>query len=429
MIGEICKVAGLLLSSACSYNYFKKFFVTADKRQCYARDANGRIIIWHGVNVSNYSKAAPFLPWQTKEDFTRLKEWGFNFVRYLVFWQAVEPTEGNYDIVYIQKTKERLQWLNDLGIDVMLDVHQDLYTTRFTGNGFPDWTVHDGGVPFNQRTPWNLNYFEPAVINSYNWFWKDMELQTRYIKMVNFLLSNFDNNIVGIDVMNEPFLGTTCSFEKSVLTYFYNQIHNMMIRGNYKARMFFEPMIYTSAGIPSALNFYPNLNGVYAPHYYDAFCHEGGNYDMAARWRLKRSLDIKRQEANNFLSPLLFGEFGISPSIKNYLRYIKDFVTLANNISWCYYTYDRTALDDFGIIDNDGKILPAGVMLQVIYPQRIAGNNPSMTDTDTEFILEYDVDKNIKGNTEIFIPFKGITIHENDGQSHQRIVIKKEWML
>src|ERR1019366_9991020 len=62
------------------------------------RDRENRIVFYHGVNISNAAKSAPgFLSWQTKDDYARLRRWGFNCVRYLVFWEAVEPREGVYD--------------------------------------------------------------------------------------------------------------------------------------------------------------------------------------------------------------------------------------------------------------------------------------------------------------------------------------------
>ena len=37
------------------------------------RDKENRIVVYHGLNLCNYSKTAPDrLPWQTKEDFARL---------------------------------------------------------------------------------------------------------------------------------------------------------------------------------------------------------------------------------------------------------------------------------------------------------------------------------------------------------------------
>jgi endoglycosylceramidase len=410
MIGKMIQVAGTLFLSFCNYSYIKKLFWASDKSKIhFMTDKDGRISIYHGVNVSNYSKtASDFLPWQTKDDFARLKTWGFNLVRYLVFWQAVEPSKSYYDQQYMQKTLERIQWLQDLGIDVIIDVHQDLYSSKFTGNGFPDWTVYDNSLPFHCRTPWNLNYFEPAVVASYNYFWKSGDLKVRYINMLRHLLQNFDDfqNVIGIDVMNEPFPGTILSFEKDILTSFYEQVQSMMIDNNFKTEMFFEPMIFTSAGIPSNLKFDYRRDCCYFPHYYDAFCHEGANYTKANKCIMDKAFAIKLREAQNFEVPLLIGEFGISSFVTGHTQYLKDFVSIANEnfIGWTYYTYDKKSADDFGILNNDGSETDLLKSIICVYPQKIAGKNPTLTYGEQNFTLEYDTDPSITGTTDIFIP-------------------------
>jgi endoglycosylceramidase len=421
MFWKIMKVASVILLSCLSCSYIKKLFYSPEKNKSqFIRDKDCRIAIYHGVNVSNYSKASVGnLPWQAKEDFARLKDWGFNLVRYLIFWSAVEPTKGNYDAQYIQNTVERLKWLQDLGIDVIVDVHQDLFNKKYTGNGFPDWTVNDGGIPFTPRQPWNMNYFEPALIASYNNFWKSEELKSSYIAMVKYVLTNVDSmsNVIGIDVMNEPFLGTIPNFEKITLTDFYNKIQDMMIEGNFKSEMFFEPMMYTSGGIPTNLKFVPKRDCSYYPHYYDAFCHEGKAYSKLNKAILIRSIAIKEKEAQLFDTPLLFGEFGISSAVGNYLDYLRDFVDINNAglNGWTYFTYDKTSSDDFGIVNDDGTETERMKVLVCLYPQRIAGDNPVVDYGTDYFTLKYDSKPAdcVSGVTEIFIPPKKIGVNIN----------------
>jgi endoglycosylceramidase len=61
-------------------------------------DEHGRAILFHGVNA--VYKVAPFIPTITgpwtpndslnAQDIEYMKEWGFNFVRLGVMWEAVE---------------------------------------------------------------------------------------------------------------------------------------------------------------------------------------------------------------------------------------------------------------------------------------------------------------------------------------------------
>lgn len=414
MLWQIIRVASVLLLACCSCSYLKKLFYSPVKnKSIYLRDRVNRIAVYHGVNVSNYSKSSPgFLPWQTKDDFAKLPGWGFNLVRYLVFWQAVEPTPGKYDDQYIANTVERIKWLQELGIDVIIDIHQDLFSKKYTGNGFPDWAVNDGGVPFHERQPWNMNYFEPALIASYNNFWRNDNLKTAYINMLKYVLSKVDgfDNVIGVDVMNEPFLGTIPNFEKKVLTDFYEKIQHMLIENNFKSEMFFEPEMYTSGGIPSDLRFKPERDCTYYPHYYDPFCHEGQAYSKLNKVLLKRAIEIKEREAQEYGVPLMIGEFGISSSVKGYLDYLQDFISIANEgfVGWTYYTYDRSSSDDFGIVNDDGTETERMKVLVSLYPQKIAGSNPSVEYGVNYFVLKYDTDdvERETGTTEIFVPKK-----------------------
>lgn len=427
MSSKLLQVAGNLLLSACSPSYIGKFFSKPVRgKTSYIWDKTGRICIYHGVNVSNFSKSAPdFLPWQTKDDFARLKTWGFNLVRYLVFWEAIEPTKGTYSIPYIQATLERLKWLQELGIDVIIDIHQDVFARRFTGNGFPDWAVHDGGNKFVCQSPWNMNYFQPAVVSSYDYFWQHEDLKTDYFNMFRFVMPQFDklDNVIGFDVMNEPFISTIPSFEKKILTDFYERLQALMMASGFKSKMCFEPEMYTSAGIPSNLRFVPNklagLGNVYYPHYYDAFCHEGVAYEPLNKTIMTRALNIKQAEAQKFGVPLMIGEFGISASVKGYEQYLRDFVHMSNEglFGWTVYTYDKNPSSDvFGVINDDGS--PSGQLKAIlsVYPQKIAGRNPIIKIIGNNFNLYYDTDPLITGPTEIFIPegLQYLVVRAND---------------
>jgi len=403
------KMLAILLLSYCNWNFIKKLFTSPDKRKTqYLYDDRGRIAIYHGVNVCNYSKHAPGnLPWQTKEDFARLKDWGFNLVRYMVFWSAIEPVKGSYDVTYMQLTLERLKWLEELGIDVVLDMHQDLYCQKYGGNGFPIWTVNND-IPFIERTPWNLNYTEPAIIASYDYFWKSEDLKISYVKFLKHVLDNVDflDNVIGIDVMNEPFQGTLYNFEKDYLSPFYETIQKMMLETGYKTRMFFEPTMLTSSGMPTNLTFKPGPKAAFFPHYYDIFCHEGKPYKAISKDILTKAIEVKIKEAQDFGVPILLGEFGAGPMIENYLQYLSDYVLLANEylMGWTYYTYDKVSYSGYGILNDDGTERDQLKSLVCVYPQKIAGKNPVVVDIDEGLTLSYDT---IPGETEIFIP-KGL---------------------
>ncbi|HPO13605.1 MAG TPA: cellulase family glycosylhydrolase [Candidatus Hydrogenedentes bacterium] len=371
-------------------------------------DTEGRIVIYHGLNVSNYAKTAPdFLSWHTREDFARMKTWGFNLVRYLVFWEAIEPTDGEFDENYIEKTLERLKWMEEQGIDVVLDIHQDLYCRKFTGNGFPEWTVDTGGHEFTPAQPWNINYLDPAVLHAYDHFWRSEALKDRYVRMVEHLLQSVDNqnNVIGVEIMNEPFPWTGLGFEKKALAGLYEKIQTMRQRNNFRIPFLFEPVIYTSAGFRSRLTFAPETGSVYSVHYYDPLCHEGKPYKWFGRQLMPYAMRVKVQEAERFGTPMLVTEFGIAPSTEGYGEYLRDFLDLANHYAfgWTYYSYDKCSHESFGILDENGNRSPILDYLIQVYPQRIAGTNPIFGIHDKTFDLAYDP-INTTAPTLVFVP-------------------------
>src|SRR6185503_16152923 len=81
-----------------TYNYTPGNARDLEKNGIWFRDREGRYATFRGVNFAGRSKAFPYLPFPI-EDFAsvqpeldRLRELGFNFVRLLVMWKALEPT-------------------------------------------------------------------------------------------------------------------------------------------------------------------------------------------------------------------------------------------------------------------------------------------------------------------------------------------------
>ena len=134
------------------------------------RDPQNREVTLHGINIAGDSKlpAHPPLPSHTHEHFfegdtvsfvdrpfplrnahthfARLKRWGYNTLRYVFTWEALEHAgPGNYDEEFIQHTIEVLRVAGQYGFYVFMDPHQDVWS-RFTGgSGAPMWTLYACG--------------------------------------------------------------------------------------------------------------------------------------------------------------------------------------------------------------------------------------------------------------------------------------------
>lgn len=77
----------------------------------------------------------------TNVDFQNLKDWGFNVIRLMLSWQGTEPIRNQYDYKYLSKLKEIIRNAQQYDIMIILDVHQDVMSDLFCGEGFPRWAV------------------------------------------------------------------------------------------------------------------------------------------------------------------------------------------------------------------------------------------------------------------------------------------------
>jgi len=97
------------------------------------RDKDQRHVLFHGVNV--VYKVAPYIPESdifdsqssmTDKDIQDLKDWGFNFVRLGVMWEAVETAPGVYNDTYLEEIDKLITKLGNQGIYTLVDAHQDV---------------------------------------------------------------------------------------------------------------------------------------------------------------------------------------------------------------------------------------------------------------------------------------------------------------
>jgi len=252
----------------------------------YFVDEKGRILIFKGCNFSADSKI-PVIPdgathkedslnrdkisfvgrpcklEEADEHFERMKKWGFNFLRFLITWEAIEPLYPKvYDKEYIEFIKKILKKAEEYGFYIYIDPHQDIYSRFSGGDGAPFWTFDKVGIDVDKIGPsyaallhkdypknypsmiWPTNYNRYAAATMFtiffggNDFAKDFfvegqnvqdYLQTRYMDAICELAKELvDNkNIIGFGSMNEPhpgYIGYTdlnmiqnCSYAKGYI--------------------------------------------------------------------------------------------------------------------------------------------------------------------------------------------------------------------
>lgn len=133
------------------------------------RDQANREVTLHGINVAADAKfpavpdqpsnipdnffdgdnvsfvGRPFSAEDAHVHFARLKRWGYNTIRYIFTWEAIEAAgPGKYDEEWIQHTISVLRIAKDYGFYVFMDPHQDVVCMRYVLHPDVSNTIQSG---------------------------------------------------------------------------------------------------------------------------------------------------------------------------------------------------------------------------------------------------------------------------------------------
>jgi hypothetical protein len=220
---------------------------------------DGARVRLRGINLSGASKTpciksdsyvnVPFSVEESDAHFTRLKDLGFNCIRFVVTWDAIEPTgPGIYDIGYLDFVAKLLHKAGSYGFYIIIDMHQDVFSRFFYGSGAPRWAIESAGIDLDQvvKADAVIHPVHHAIeeLKHLNWFnaYRRIACQTmftlffggntfapklriqgesiqdflqdHYIKALEVLLDKLSDNpwVIGYNTMNEPnpgLIGTT----------------------------------------------------------------------------------------------------------------------------------------------------------------------------------------------------------------------------
>jgi endoglycosylceramidase len=391
-------------------------------------DNYGRTIILHGLNTSGSAKHIEgHQPWITENDVAREhQDFGFDCVRYLIFWGAIEPEEGKYDEAYLQKVKEHVEWYTQRKMYVILDMHQDVFGYGVGGNGAPVWACTQTKIQnlIPDKWPWWMQNLEPKVKQSYIQFFKykkRKELQEHYIICWQKVAALFKDNpyVLGYDMMNEPHGGLIIKtlaggFERRQLKAFYNRLIPRIRNVDTSKYIFFEPRSFgVNFGMKSHLpivhdSLVRRQKLVYAPHVYPAFVDIGGDFKPKHKKSLAALFKTRIKETTRDKTPMMIGEFGLSPQKKDFDTYLRLFNQLADSCqaSWAYWSNDHGGWSPLNADGTPTLILP---QLLRVYPQATAGQliRYAYSPIEKYFEMQFVSDTSIKVPTIIAVP-KGI---------------------
>ncbi|EHK97773.1 putative Uncharacterized glycosyl hydrolase [Glarea lozoyensis 74030] len=212
------------------------------------RDSRGREVTLRGINLAGDAKypsnpeqpshvaddffegdnvtfrARPFPKEDAHIHFARLKRWGYNTIRYVFTWEAIEAAgPGTYDEEWIQHTIEILRMARDYGFYIFMDPHQDVSFAATEAA-----LVHNM-YPEPEKFPkmiWSTNYTRYACQTIFTLFWAGRDFAPKCIidgkNIQDYLQEHFvgacahlakriseagdleDDIVIGWESMNEP---------------------------------------------------------------------------------------------------------------------------------------------------------------------------------------------------------------------------------
>jgi endoglycosylceramidase len=351
------------------------------------RDVLGRQLLLRGINLSERSKKPPFAGWLEPKHVEHFVRLGFDHVRYLITWEAVEPQDGKFDDVYLAQVKAELAWFEARGIRVVVDMHQDQFARKYGGDGAPEWALlSPDPSPFVPDIigPFPMNYVNPKVIANFDDFWTNPTKRARFARAWAHVVSKLKDVpcILGWEVLNEPFPGARLPyyFEENELSTFTAEVV-AAIRAEDKERIvFFEPQLLAANLATCGLRPLADRNVVYAPHWYDpAVDIRAANglapfYDGDAS-RTAGAFTNLEGHAKKLDAPLWLGEWGIERRRSGADGYVADHQRLLDErlMSHAYWELNPVEDDLFTPIDPSGNDWPIAALLARPHPRAIAG--------------------------------------------------------
>jgi len=347
-------ITSLLLLSACGFDQNENnstndspVMKSVKAKDRWMVDDSGRVLMIHGVNQVN--KQPPYDAISVgfdKEDAELLKSYGFNAVRLGVMWAAIEPNKGEYDLSYLESIRQTVKLLKEQGVYSLLDFHQDAFSLKHGGSGFPSWAALGEGNTSSASFP--MMYFDPfhtSVPEDFDHFWNDKDgIQSSYMDMLTLVVRTLGNEdgVLGVEFINEPFPGTDWTkcrqsfleplnfslgceaFDSGHLTNFYNEAIRRVRAINKDIMVVYDENTLGGIGAPPHIGMMDDNNTLFSWHNYMPT-------DFSSIF--KHADDFQKLSK----SAILMTEFGASQKVDEWSEVLS--LSDTNLMSWMFWAY------------------------------------------------------------------------------------------
>ncbi|WOO87631.1 cellulase family glycosylhydrolase [Mollicutes bacterium LVI A0039] len=463
-------------------------------------DDFGRERIFHGMNMvykGHMDEKTNLMEYKANwddSDFDWLQANGFNLVRLGIIWAAIEPECNKIDEQYLQWVESVVDSLAKRDIFVYLDMHQDLYGEKF-GDGAPKWATLDDGCEHYDNGIWSDAYLlSDAVKHSFDNFWANKELangegiQDHFASLWGKVVTRFAkyDNIIGYDLLNEPFNGSSglelflgllysyasitgkelspgeliglfqddeqkmqmllevdnydlyqqmteqvgpmlADFDSVTLTEFYKKVTKAIRKVTDKGLILTENSYFSNMGIQAQIKSVDDQYQVYAPHGYDLVV-DSPAVGLSSNNRIKVIFDRHLNVQNELKCPVIIGEWGAHYAHSEALGHIDYIQNLFDENKWSntYWDYNRN-ISEYPVVKH--LIRP--------YPMAVAGDIDCFSYDSEQKLFKMTWNSNEgagKQQTEIFIPGAVDSIQATDKclieriktNSHEMVYITSE---
>jgi len=362
------------------------------------RDGLGRRVWLRGVNAGGRAKFPPFLPFAFEPAdpsarpfdealaryLDRVRAWGMNVLRLPFTWEAVEPTRGVWDEVFLTRLDAFVAAAGERGLRVVLDMHQDVFSRWYCGDGFPRWAMADPErAPATGCEAWFTHYFQDADMQAdFDRFWSNADgLMDAFEAMWTMIAERYADApaVIGFEPINEPGWGTRdpITFPRDVLTPFYSRMIGLLQAAAPSRLVLVDATGYDGVLVATTLARPVGDGVVFAPHYYDGVALVSG--DVSNAQDPVERLALWDAVGADWDVPVLLGEFGIEAHVTGaepFLRRHWDaFDALAMHATqWEYsVTGEGWNAEAMSLVNADGSERGLVAELVRVWPEAIAG--------------------------------------------------------